>query len=671
MNEAVSIMIASNRPLECMITVDANQSEDGYAPFSFPEYSRPKVSIIIPAYNAFSFTYLCLRSIYNNTSLPYEVILADDCSTDETTIIEEVVGNIFHIINERNLQFLLNCNNAAKHARGEYLFFLNNDTQVQSGWLEPLVDLMERDSNIGLVGAKLVYPDGRLQEAGGIIWQDGSAGNYGRFENPENPEYNYVKDVDYISGAAILIRKTVWDMLDGFDENFAPAYYEDVDIAFSIRNLGFRTVYQPKSIVVHYEGITNGVDLTSGQKHYQVVNADKFYEKWKDVLDTDHFPKSENTFSARDRSRFKETILFIDQYVPQYDKDAGSRNTFSYMKLFIELGYHVLFLGNDFFPYQPYTEVLQQIGVEVLFGSWYQNHWRKWLKTNGRSINYVYLNRPGISEKYIDVVKKSTDARVIYHGHDLHFVRMRSQYMIEKERKILAEANNWARREKKLFSKSDVILTVSEKERETIRSITEGTKPIVVIPVLFFESFSTVASFNERKDILFVGGFKHTPNIDGVLWFTSDVMPMLPDDAQLLIVGSNPPEEIRALTSERVIIKGFVTDEELGKLYASSRVAIAPLRYGAGVKGKTIEALINHIPVVSTTFGIEGLCEIDDIISPCDDAESFSSEISRYLASDSACMEIVEKYEDWLNKWVSKKRAIEAVTEMMNPCINT
>ena len=264
---------------------------------------------------------------------------------------------------EKNLRFLLNCNNAAKYARGEYVLFLNNDTQVMENWLAPLVSLMESGERVGLVGSKLIYPDGRLQEAGGILWKDGSAWNFGHGQNPELPEFNYVKPVDYISGASIMLPRALWEEIGGFDESFAPAYCEDSDLAFTVQKMGYQVLYQPQSVVVHFEGVSNGTDTSTGLKHYQVVNQQKFREKWKDELDK-HPENGQDLFYARDRSYGKKTVLVIDHYVPTFDQDAGSRTVFQYLKLFVSKGYNVKFIGDNFYRSEPYTSVLQQMGIE-------------------------------------------------------------------------------------------------------------------------------------------------------------------------------------------------------------------------------------------------------------------------------------------------------------------
>ena len=287
-------------------------------------------------------------------------------SDDATKLIEKYIKNIKIIHNNKKYNYLINCNKASKTARGKFILFLNNDTKVNKEWLISLVNLIEKDDKIGMVGSKLIYPNGKLQEAGGIVFRNGDCLNFGRNDKADLPEYNYVKEVDYISGASILIRKSIWDKIGGFDERFFPAYYEDTDLAFKIRNIGYKVLYQPKSIVTHYEGISNGRDLNSGIKKFQLINKNKFTQKWENKLKLQE--EKNNTFIARDRSYNKSKILVIDRFVPNFDKDAGGRSTFMYLNIFKEIGLQVTFLGNDFKRREPYTSILQQIGIEVLYG---------------------------------------------------------------------------------------------------------------------------------------------------------------------------------------------------------------------------------------------------------------------------------------------------------------
>lgn len=596
----------------------------------FDKVKEPVVSIIIPVYNQYKYTYSCLKSIYENTKgIKYEIIIADDVSMDETKKIQDYVKNIRVIRNERNLGFLLNCNNAATHAKGRYVLFLNNDTNVQKDWLRYLVELMEKDKEIGMVGSKLVYADGKLQEAGGIIWDDASGWNYGRLDDPEKPEYNYVKEVDYISGASIMIRKNLWDSIGGFDERYVPAYCEDSDLAFEVRKKGYKVMYQPKSVVVHFEGVSNGTDLSSGLKSYQVINNEKFKEKWKDIL-PEQFNNGQQIFYARDRSKNKKTILVIDHYVPQYDKDAGSRTTFQYLKLFANMGFNVKFIGDNFYRQEPYTTALQQLGIEVLYGEWYSKNYEKWIKDNNEKIHFVYLNRPHISIKYIDFIKKNTKAKVIYYGHDLHYLREFREYELSKNKDILKSSHHWKKIEFELIEKSDVVYYPSQVEIDEIRKNFPSING-KAIPAYIFQDFNKKnRNIRETRDIMFVGGFSHKPNIDAVLWFVRSIFPKILEKMPKLkfyVIGSNPPESIKKLHSENVIVKGFVSDEELEDFYNNCRIDVVPLRYGAGVKGKVVEAMYNGIPIVTNSIGAEGLKSVDSVLIIAKNEQEFAGKI--------------------------------------------
>ena len=633
------------------------EEQDFYEPLEFPYFENPDVSIIIPVYNQFAYTYACLKSILENTAdISYEVIIADDVSNDRTTEIKEIVHNITVIRNEKNLRFLLNCNNAAKYARGKYIHFLNNDTQVQQEWLNSLVTLIESDSHIGMVGSKLVYPNGKLQEAGGILWKDGSAWNYGNGMNPSNPEYNYVKEADYISGASIMIRKTLWEEIGGFDELFVPAYCEDSDLAFEVRAHGYKVMYQPKSVVVHFEGVSNGTDTTTGLKAYQVENSKKFYEKWKYVLEKDNFKKektiSDKTlFAARDRSKNKKCILVIDHYVPHFDKDAGSKTVYQYMKLFCEMGYNVKFIGDNFYRHEPYTSALEHLGVEVLVGPYYANHWKKWVKNNAVNIDYAFLNRPHIAVKYIDVIRKFTNAKIIYYGHDLHYLREYREYELTGKKEMLQSSNDWKQKELSLMQQADVVYYPSEVEVEEIKKL-DSSIYARALPAYMYKPVTQSTYAGElRADLMFIGGFSHRPNVDAVKWFHDEIWPVVKsknDKIKVYILGSNPPEDIKSLDSEDFMVKGFVTDEELMSYYENCRISVVPLRYGAGIKGKVVEAMHQQLPVITTLVGAEGIDESGESLCIANNAQEFAQKI-------------VHLYDDYAQLQQYSRKALDVV----------
>lgn len=614
-------------------STDSKAAED-YEEMEFPLYAHPIVSIIIPVYNEFDYTYNCLKSILKNSGdIAYEILIANDCSTDVTKEVGKIAKNVRLITTEKNVRFLLNCNHAAQYAKGKYILFLNNDTQVQGNWLGPLVNLIEQDERIGMVGSKLVYPDGFLQEAGGIVWKDGSAWNYGNRKSPEDPEYNYVKEVDYISGAAIMIRKALWEEIGGFDERFAPAYYEDTDLAFEVRRKDYKVFYQPLSVAVHFEGVSNGTDIESGLKQYQKVNYQKFYDKWKDILNKEHEPNGVNVFTAKDRSNHKKHILVVDHYVPHHDQDAGGKCTYMYLKLFVKMGLQVTFIGDNFYKHEPYTTELNQMGIEVLYGNFYFNNWQQWLKDNSHYFDYIYLQRPHIAVKYIDLVRQHSGAKIFYFAHDLHHIREYREYEMTKDPAKLASSEHWKEIEYDLFGKADVGHVVGSYEQEIMQKVFPN-KSIRNIPLYIYDEILTDINknFAERSDILYVGGFGHPPNVDAVLWFAREVFPDVLrkyPDMVWHVVGGKVPKEVAELASDNIIIEGFVSDEVLEKLYRSCRMAVVPLRFGAGVKGKVVEAAYFQIPLVTTSIGAEGLPMEDQSMAVEDDGIKMAELICR------------------------------------------
>lgn len=632
----------------------------------FDDPQDPLVSIVIPVYNQFAFTYNCLYSILQNTQrVSYEIIIADDHSDDMTVDISKIVSGIHVIRNKKNLRFLKNCNNAAAQARGKYILFLNNDTYVLPYWLNELLMIIENDESVGVVGSKLIYPDGRLQEAGGIVWSDASAWNFGYGQMSGAPVYNYAKEVDYISGASIMIRRDLWEKIGGFDVRFAPAYYEDTDLAFEVRKHGYKVVFNPFSCVVHFEGISNGINIDSGLKAYQIANKEKFYKKWKKVLKKDHFENGSNLFVAKDRSRNKKHILVVDHYIPQYDHDAGGRCTYMYLKAFIAMGMQVTFIGDNFAYMMPYAQELLRMGIEILYGSYNKMHIEEWLEKNLMYFDYVYLQRPHISIKYIDIVKKYGNAKVFYFAHDLHHVRLERQYQLTGDRDALRESIKWEKVEKELFEKADIGHVVGDFEQRHMQDVLPQ-KPIRNIPLYIFDTLysKVLKPFSERKDILYVGGFGHPPNIDAVMWFAKEVFPAILDkmpDIKWHIVGNKPTEEIKALASDNIIVEGFVSDEKLEQLYGACRLAVVPLRVGAGVKGKIIEAAYYQMPVVTTDIGAEGISQDENALVVENDAQKMAERICELYNDSEMLREYANREKTLIENHYLLKNAIEVL----------
>ena len=607
---------------------------------------RPiEASVIIPAFEHVEYTIAAVISLLEHgSSTRYEIVIGNNVSSDETADVFSAVGGLVRCItHELNEGFIRNCNLSARHASGRYVVLLNNDTIILDGWLDELLAPFKRFVDVGLTGSKLLMPDGSLQEAGGIVWQDASAWNFGRGQDPTLPEFNYVKDVDYVSGAAIAIPKQVWDDIGGFDERYVPAYFDDSDLAFALRAKGLRTLYAPGSQLIHHEGITHGTDVTTSTKAYQEANRSKFIEKWARELAAGQYPNAEHVLFARDRSRHRKHILVIDHYIPQPDRDAGSRTMFAYVKMFVDAGLQVAFWPDNLYRDRAYIKALQDIGVEVLYGGPLVGHFAEWIGERGPYIDYVFLSRAHVAEKLAADLRAHCSAKLLYYGHDLTYERLEREYKLTGLAQTLTEIEEWREREHEIWQKSDVIYYPDQGEVDEVKRVMSDKLARVLIPYMYSEQ--ELAAVRRRitgisgarsgdPSLLFVGGFQHRPNVDGARWLVHEVLPHLKrlvPDISTILAGSKPPPAVTDLAAEDVVVTGYISDPVLEWFYRSVQVVVAPLRFGGGVKGKIVEALRFGVPVVTTTPGIQGLTGMADCLAVADAPEAFAEAIARLI----------------------------------------
>jgi GT2 family glycosyltransferase/protein-L-isoaspartate O-methyltransferase/glycosyltransferase involved in cell wall biosynthesis len=592
-----------------------------------PTVAEPEVSIIIPVYNNWDLTVACLRSLaFDSSAVQYEVIAVDDASSDVTVDYLPRVEGLNVVRLKQNAGFIGAVNAGLNAAKGRFVLLLNNDTVVLPGWLDALMRTMETEENVGVVGAKLVYPDGVLQEAGGIIWRDGSGLNYGRGGDAEDPSYNFVRDVDYCSGACLLVRREVLDVLGGLDRRYSPAYYEDTDLAFAARKLGYRVVYQPEAKIRHAEGSSNGTDERSGVKRYQKVSREAFRLKWQTELlaQYDSSPALERVASRRTAAG---KVLVISDRVPLPNQDSGSKRMFELLMALRDLGLGVTFVPNDGQRQGDYSAALQRAGIEVLYGPLDE---RKLLRELAPALDLAILSRPEPTWRWQPLVRElCPEAKIIYDTVDLHFLREQRRAEIEADPAVAQAAARYHGMELSLARIADATLVVSVAEREVLLEEAPELQ-VHVVPNIHGEEH-TGRPFEERKGVLFVGSFPHHPNRDAAHWLVEEIMPLVrreDPDIATYIVGSSPTEDVLALESESDRILGWVPD--LTNLLEHSRLSVAPLRYGAGVKGKVGESMAHGLPVVTTRLGAEGMgLEHEHDVLVADGAQAFADEILR------------------------------------------
>jgi GT2 family glycosyltransferase/ubiquinone/menaquinone biosynthesis C-methylase UbiE len=582
----------------------------GTGPLSFPPVSEPDVSIVIPLYAHAELTDAALRSILDNTNdVSYEVILVDDSEDPPTKALLERVSGAKVIVNASNLGYLRSTKRGADAAAGRWLVLCNNDIEVEPGWLGELLDCGESDPSIAVVVPKYVYPDGSLAEAGGIVFRDGTGANYGRGEDPARCHYEYRREVDYGSAAALMVRTDFWREVGGFDERFEPMYYEDTDLCFEARRRGLRVMYEPRSEVIHVEGATAGTDENSGHKRHQARNRPKFVEKWGAELQAGHVEADRALLWMAANLRRGPRVLVVDHRVPTWDRDSGSLRMRGMLEALHDLGCQVTFLPVNALAAQPYTSELQRIGIEVLYGI----DLRAALRRIGPGLSLAILSRPQFAKEWLKQVHQyAPQAPVVFDTVDLHWLR-------EARRAALTAGNGaglsrgvsaMRERELGLVRATDATLVVTEEERAHV--ISDVPEALVQVVPNVHEPRQSVPGPEGRRGVLFVGGFEHPPNVHGALVLVREVMPIVwreLGDVPVTIVGADAPAEVEQLASELVHVRGWVPD--LDPVLDSARMLLAPLTYGAGLKGKVTQALAVGLPVLTTPIGAEGLDAVD------------------------------------------------------------
>jgi GT2 family glycosyltransferase len=573
-------------------------------PIAFPEVAEPKVSVIIPAHNKVAVTYygLCALLVAHN-KVRFEVILVDDASTDATAQIEKIVSGIKVIRHDEPKRFIRACNAGAAEARGEYVVLLNNDTEPTTGWLDNLIDAFDRFENVGLAGSKLLYPDGTLQDAGGIIWGTGNPWNYGHGANPWDPRFCYTRQADYLSGAALMTTKAIWDHLGGLSDYLEPMYFEDTDFAFKVREAGFRTYFVPSSIVYHFEGMTSGTDTSSGFKRYQEVNRPKFKRRWARAFA--NFGKEGHEPDLEKDRGIVGRVLFIDTSAPREDRDAGSYAARREMELVQSLGYKVTFLPQNLAHLGSYTDDLERTGVEVIRAPFYLSV-AEFLEKRAAEFDAVYITRYQVAQETLPLVRRhGPQARVLLNNADLHFLRELRAALIADDPSRIAAVRAVRDQELEMMKQADVVLSYNEVEHSVIASHTEGAARVMTCPWVV-DIPARIPALKGRRGLSFLGSFGHPPNAEGIRWFCSEVMPLLDGTGtHLSIYGSGMGDDIRALASDVVDPVGFVKD--IADAYGRHRIFIAPLLSGAGIKGKVLSAIAHGIPTVLTAVAAEGI----------------------------------------------------------------
>ncbi|MEN1929601.1 glycosyltransferase [Luteimonas sp. MJ250] len=645
----------------------------------FEAHEAPLVSILVTSYGKFEQTRACLESIRGaGCAVPYEVILVEDASGEAEMDRFATVPGLRYRRNDANLGFLRSVNAALPLLRGEYVHLLNNDTVVRPGWLDGLLRSFALFQDCGMAGSMLVYPDGRLQEAGGIVWSDGSGCNIGRDGDASDPAHASVREVDYVSGASIMLRTGVFRELGGFDERYAPAYYEDTDLAFRLRERGLRTYYQSGSVVVHQEGLSHGTDVGGGGKSWQARNHQVFRERWATELQRAQVAPGEHVLLARSRAQLKKMVLVVDALPPHTDVDAGSRAMWQFMRQLWLHGLEVKFWSHQRENDQRHLDLLSMHAIEVVGNGAGGRDFEAWMQANGRYLDYVVLSRPHVASDTINDIRRHSDASVLYYGHDVHYLRL------QREREVLGDGGDAAgvgmkmmqEMERRIWVEADLVLYPSVDETACVREWQQANGArgdAATIPLFAYDAPAPLPEASHevlhgRDTVLFVGGFQHAPNADGITWFAEEVWPLVRRERanlRLVVIGANPSERMLALADDGIEVAGAVSESDLVAAYARARAVVVPLRFGAGMKGKVLEAMHLGVPCVTTSVGAQGLRDAA-CLAVADDAVEMVDALVRAADDDAWWMQASKAGQDFISARFSPQAVWEAIAPVVD-----
>jgi GT2 family glycosyltransferase/SAM-dependent methyltransferase len=629
-SSANNILIAAKTYLESMSRISLESFLTSNAEIELPSPDAPKVSIILVLYNRAELTLQCLYSILHSSTDSFEIIIVDNASTDETHRLLGRTRGAQIISNKTNLHYLRACNQALNLTRGECVLLLNNDAQLVPGSIRAALQTLNGSDDVGAVGGKIILPDGTLQEAGSIIWQDGSCLGYGRGDSPYDPAYMFKRDVDFCSAAFLLTRRELLLKDGGFDEAYVPAYYEETDYCVRLWRSGKRVVYDPNVIVLHYE-----FGSSSSQRKAIRLQADHqnvFVKKHTDWLRSQQPAKSRNVLVARTHHRAgQRRILFLDDRVPHLELGSGFPRSNRILWELVKMKHDVTLYPTNF-PHEDWAGLYRDIPreVEVML-----NHgWTRFEEFTRERRNYydlVFVSRPHNMAQLGSLLANRSaafgNAKVIYDAEALFSFREIEQLRIEGKEPSHAEQQKLVDAEVKIAENCEAVISVSAREsrefaKRGLQRVHTLGHALSVTP--------TQNGFAERRDILFVGAVHSgtSPNADSMYWFSEKVLPLiqqeLGQDIKLIIAGPTCSSFHKRLSNGNVKPLGKVDD--LTPLYNQARLFVAPTRFSAGIPLKVLEAAAHGLPTVATFLtGAQLEWQDEEELLLADDPKSFAN----------------------------------------------
>jgi GT2 family glycosyltransferase len=575
---------------------------------------EPLVSVVMPLYGGWKIARQAISALAEHTERPFELILVDNASPDETLArIQEYVDGATFLANEVNQGFGAASNQGAERARGRFLCLLNSDALVEDGWLEPLLEALERPG-VGAAVPLFLNANGTVQEAASVVDSIGHAHAVGGPDGDAGDfQYRFRREVDYGSAACMLVPRELFLELGGFDEAYSPAYFEDTDFCFRLHERGWRTIYEPRSRVVH---VRHGSGTSAGARELMEQHRDLFVRRWGERLTrrprlVEVPQKSHQMLAARDAEAL-DRILVIDDRVPYTDRGSGDPRMAALLGELATLwpSARITLLAGEGRDAERYAGPLLRQGIEVVCPP---VDWARWFRERRFHYGVVLVSRHQNMTGFRNHLEHSQpQALRIFDTEALTFQRLERFAELlppgKRRRQVNAEGAKTREAEIRAVQEADVVFCVSDEEARFVTEVAPG-KPAFVLPGIV-EAMSGPPGFDERSDLVFFGGFlagAGSPNEDSLSYLVNEVLPLFwqeHPDVGLNVIGADMGDSVRALEGPRVRVVGYVEDPAawLGR----ARLHVNPMRFGAGLKQKFLDSLAAGLPFVTTSVGAEG-----------------------------------------------------------------
>lgn len=611
------------------------------------------VAVIIPTVSQAAHLSACLAALRHALLPPaytLDVIVVPNGATRDVCDVARGATGVRVVPSSVNRGFAGGCRRGVASTDAAWLAFLNDDVRVEPGWLLPLLETMHETPQAGAVAPRVLGVDGRVQEIGSMLWRDGTTRPFGRGLPASSVAWRWRRRVDYASACALLVRRDAWARVGGFDDGYHPAYYEDVDFCLRLEAVGYEVWVDPRADVVHAESSSSG----SAFKHFLFARHHaRLVARWGAALAArpdapqraEEIAAAETAAAARFQAG-RRRILVVDDRTPAHGLGSGFDRMADTVLDLAASGAVVECLATEAPP--CFSPDLARAGVAVLEGEPEST-----LAVALARCDVAIVSRPNNAHLVRRVLAAQDGAArppIVYDAEALYHRRVERHALLvadEAAGVLQAQAGRWRATEEGIASHVQAVVCVSEVEADFFRQ--RGDTEVHVLTPWLRRARLTPPGLGGRCGIGLVAGWlagASSPNGDGLVWFVSDVLPHIVAEvpwARLRVTGTLP-EAFRALEGPHLRSEGYVAD--LAGFYASLRVAVAPLRFGAGVKLKTLEAVQHGVPIVATSVGAEGMAALGRAVIVHDDPRAFAAAVVEQLLD--------------VRAWRAQRRLIEA-----------